>query len=142
MGLAYLKSRKAVYPPPEPLVWETPHMSVSFRDYIYSTAHTHHDAEPALIAAMNEAARFEPEAVFPLGTYQWSVGTGSLDCFIERYTRRGIMTFGGWMESLSRMWLFNQNYRNVSFAVDISAKETDAQGRTYLYDQGDCYLIL
>lgn len=116
-------------------------MSVSFRDYIYNPGHHHNDAEPAIKAAMTEAAGFQPDTVFPQGTYQWSVGTGSLDCFIERYTRGGVMTFAGWLEALSRMWLFNQNYKKVSFAVDISVKETDAEGRTHLYDQGDCYLI-
>lgn len=141
MGLAYHKSRKAVFPPPDPLVWETPSMSLTFRDYIYNPAHNHSDAERALKAAMNEAARFQSETLFPQGTYRWSVGSGSLDCFIENYSRRSIMTFGGWMESLSKMWRFIQNYKKVTFAVDISAKETNPQGRTELYEQGDCYLV-
>ena len=140
MGLAYIWSRKSVFPPPDPLDWETPNMALSFRDYIYN-AHNPNDAEPALKAAMNEAARFGPETVFPQGRYQWAVGSGSLDCYIESYTRRVTMTYGGWMESLSRMWLFNQNYKKVSFAVDLYVKEKNAQGRTELYDQGDCYLV-
>ena len=140
MRLAYLQSRKAVFPPPDPLVWETANMSLSFRDYIYNS-HNHNDAEPVLKAAMSEAAHFVPQVVFPQGTYRWAVGSGSLDCIIESYTRRGIMTYGGWMQSLRTMWLFNQNYKKVFFAVDLSVKEENAQGRTLLYDQGNCYLI-
>ena len=114
-------------------------MSINFRDYVYNPGHM--DAEPAIKEAMNQAAAFQPDSVFPQGTYQWSDSTGSLDCIIESSTRRGVMTFAGWLEALGRMWLFNQNYKNLSFAVDISVKETDAQGRTRLYEQGDCYLI-
>ena len=114
-------------------------MSVSFRDYVYNTGHM--DAEPALKVAMNQAAGFQPDTVFPQGTYHWSDSTGSLDCIIESSTRRGVMTCAGWLEALNRMWLFNQNYKKLSFAVDISVKETDAEGRTQLYDSGDCYVI-
>lgn len=143
MGLAYLQSRKAFFPPPDPLVWETPNTSVRFRDYINNGAHNLNDTQAAIEAAMNEAAQFEPESLFPRGVYRWVVGSGILDCFIkEGYMIRNIMTFGEWMEALSQMWRFNQNYQKINFAVDVSVKETNAQGRTELVEQGDCYIII
>ena len=51
------------------------------------------------------------------------------------------MTFGEWMEVLNQMRFFNMNYRKIFFAIDISVKEKNAQGRIELFDQGDCYLI-
>ena len=118
-------------------------MSLSFRDYVYNPGHPQMDAEPAIKDAMNQAAGFQPDTVVPQGSYQWSDSTGSLNCFVGSYSRRGagVMTFAGWLEALSRMWLFNQNYKKLSFAVDISVKETDAEGRTQLYDSGDCYVV-
>ena len=116
-------------------------MTLTFRDYIYEKVYIQHDAEATIKEAINIAARTRPQTLFPPDEYQWAVGSSSLDCSIESYTPRVFLTYGGWMESLNAMLRFNQNYENVSFAVDLYQRKTDAQGHTELYDQGSCKLI-
>ena len=141
-GLAYLKSRKALFPPPDPLTWDTPNMSLNFRDYIYNSVYNYTDTKATILAAMNAAAMISPQTVFPPGTYRWEVGVTTLDCFIGTHGSRGYSTYGEWMESLNAMSLFNRNYKMISFAVDLYVRRTDTQGRTRLYEQGDCYLVV
>ena len=116
-------------------------MTLSFRDYLYNTVYNPRDAEATIKKAINAAATNRPQTRFPPGRHKWEVGSASLDCLIESSTSNAFLTYGGWMESLSAMLRFNQNYKKVSFAVDLYLRETDAQGHTALYDQGDCYLI-
>ncbi len=119
-------------------------MTLNFRDYIYSAVYNHTDTEATILAAMNAAAAamIRPQTVFPPGTHQWAVGSTTLNCIIETHASRGSISYGGWMESLNTMRLFNQNYKMVSFAVDLYVRKTDTQGHTKLYDQGDCYLVV
>lgn len=116
-------------------------MTLSFRDYLYNTVYDLRDAEATIKKAMNAAAMNRPQTLFPPGQHKWEVGSASLNCMIESFESNALLAYGGWMESLSAMLRFNQNYKKVSFMVDLYLRETDAQGHTALYDQGDCYLI-